>query len=257
MGAGARAAGKPFPGPAASPAGSAPGTAEARRRLRGLARAAARMNAEAVHEQVTDAIKSYGLVPSWEEVLSPALRAAGRKWKSSEDQYVEIEHFLSWQISTALRHAYADFTLQRRPADTRPALLACLPGEQHTLPLEALAAALAERGQRVLMLGSSVPTEAIEATVLRINPACVALWSQTRTTADVPLARHIAAARWGINGARIRSRVLVCGPGWGLRTEPELVRPHGLGDAVRTIGSASRLDADAVPSPEQSHQHSN
>jgi MerR family transcriptional regulator, light-induced transcriptional regulator len=221
-----------------------PSVEDSRRRGRGLARAAVRMDAEAVQEQITATVESYGLLAAWEEVLIPTLRYVGRRWESSEDRYVEVEHLLSWHISVALRHAYARAAARNRAADARPVLLACLPGEQHTLPLEALTAVLAERGRRVLMLGGSVPVEALEATVRRVAPAAVALWSQSRSTADLPLARHLAAIRWGIHGARTRSHVLLCGPGWGLRSDPDLLRPFGLTDAVRIMTSLGRTGED-------------
>ncbi|WP_338056547.1 cobalamin B12-binding domain-containing protein [Streptomyces torulosus] len=210
-----------------------------------MARAAVRMDSEAVREQITATVESYGLMAAWEEVLIPTLRYVGRRWESSEDRYVEVEHLLSWHISVALHHAYARAAARNRAADTRPVLLACLPGEQHTLPLEALTAVLAERGMRVLMLGASVPVEALEATVRRVAPAAVALWSQSRSTADLPLARHLAAIRWGIHGARTRSHVVLCGPGWGLRSDPDLLRPFGLTDAVRIMTSVGRPGEDA------------
>ncbi|MEU6803316.1 MerR family transcriptional regulator [Streptomyces neyagawaensis] len=227
-----------------------PSVEDSRRRGRGLARAAVRMDAEAVQEQITATVESYGLLAAWEEVLIPTLRYVGRRWESSEDRYVEVEHLLSWHISVALRHAYARAAAHNRAADTRPVLLACLPGEQHTLPLEALTAVLAERGRRVLMLGGSVPVEALEATVRRVAPAAVALWSQSRSTADLPLARHLAAIRWGIHGARTRSHVLLCGPGWGLRSDPDLLRPFGLTDAVRIMTSVGRPGED-TPAADQ------
>ncbi|MFI9543732.1 MerR family transcriptional regulator [Streptomyces sp. NPDC052016] len=243
--------GEPSSGPDTAPEGS-PSLADSRRRCRALAQAAVRMDAEAVHERITAAIESYGLVTAWEEVLAPTMRSVGRAWESSDDRYVEVEHLLSWHVSAALCHAYARSVARNGPASSPPVLLACLPGEQHTLPLEALTAVLAEHGRRVLMLGGSVPVAALEATVRRIAPAAVALWSQSRSTADLPLARHLAAFRWGIHGARTRSQILLCGPGWGLRSDPGLLRPHGLGDAVRIMVSASR-PGDDVPSASEEH----
>jgi len=215
-----------------------------RRRCKGIARAALRMDADAVHEQITAAIESYGVLIAWEEVITPTLLSIGRKWESSDDKYVEVEHLLSWHVSVALRHAYARTVATNRPAEIRPILLACLPNEQHTLPLEALTAVLVERGRRVLMLGGSVPVESIEATVRRVAPVAVVLWSQSRSTADLPLCRHLAAVRWGINGARTRSRVLLCGPGWGRRSDAELLRPQSLSDTVHMLVSARRLTGD-------------
>ncbi|MGW1531254.1 MerR family transcriptional regulator [Streptomyces aureus] len=195
-----------------------PGTlsnTDLRRRCKGIARAALRMDTIAVHEQITEAIESYGVLTAWEEVITPTLLSIGRQWESSDDKYVEVEHLLSWHVSVALHNAYARTIATDKPPEIRAILLACLPNEEHTLPLEALTAILAARGRRVIMLGGSVPVESIEATVRQIAPAAVALWSQSRNTADLPLCRHLAALRWGIHGARTRSRVLLCGPGWG------------------------------------------
>ncbi|MFE9680426.1 MerR family transcriptional regulator [Streptomyces sp. NPDC006285] len=216
----------------------------ARQECRGLARAAVRLDAAAVQEQLTAVVRAHGLVAAWEEVMAPTLRAAGRKWESSGDRYVEVEHLLSWHMSTVLRHVYVASAASPPRQDASPVLLACLPDEQHTLPMEALNAALAEAGVPTLMLGGAVPVEAVDGAVRRVGPAAVALWTQSRSTANLPLARHLAATRWGIRGARRQSPVLLCGPGWG-RTPPEgLLRPSGLRDAVRMLVS---LDASIRP----------
>jgi DNA-binding transcriptional MerR regulator len=211
---------------------------EVRQECKGLARAAVRLDAAAVRDQLTTAIRTHGLVVAWEEILAPTLRAVGRKWQSAGDRYVEVEHLLSWHISTALRHAYVSAAPARQASDTRAVptvLLACLPGEQHTLPLDALSAVLAERGMPTLMLGSAVPAEALIAASQRVGPGAVVLWSQSRSTASLPLARHVAATQWGIRGARTHSRVLLSGPGWGRSQDPRLLRPHGLRDALRML----------------------
>ncbi|MET7451864.1 MerR family transcriptional regulator [Streptomyces sp. NPDC005574] len=204
---------------------------------RGLARAAVRLDAQAVQQQLTAVVHAYGLIAAWEEVMVPTLRAVGRKWEFSDDRYVEVEHLLSWHISATLRQVYVTSAARERHPDSSPVLLACLPGEQHTLPIEALSAALAQLGLPVLMLGGAVPAEAVLAAVQRVGPAGVVLWSQSRSTASVPLARHIAATRWGVRGARTQSLVLLCGPGWGRRSESGLLRPSGLRDAVRMLTS--------------------
>ncbi|WP_086787090.1 MerR family transcriptional regulator [Streptomyces caniscabiei] len=214
-----------------SPASALP-LGDVRQECRGLARAAVRLDAAAVQEQLRAVVRAHGLVVAWEEVMAPTLRAVGRKWESSGDRYVEVEHLLSWHISTTLRHVYLSAP---PPGEAAPVLLACLPDEHHTLPLEALAAALAERHVPVLMLGGAVPAEALEGAVRRVAPAAVALWAQSRPTAALSLARRVAATRWGIRGARRHSPVLLCGPGWGRRTPEELLRPSGLHDAVTTL----------------------
>lgn len=205
---------------------------DVRQECRGVARAAVRLDAAAVQEQLRAVVRAHGLVVAWEGVMAPTLRAVGRKWESSGDRYVEVEHLLSWHISTTLRHVYLSAP---PPGEAAPVLLACLPDEHHTLPLEALAAALAERHVPVLMLGGAVPAEALEGAVRRVAPAAVALWAQSRPTAALSLAQRVAATRWGIRGARRHSPVLLCGPGWGRRTPEELLRPSGLHDAVTTL----------------------
>ncbi|MGY4997275.1 MerR family transcriptional regulator [Streptomyces sp. 900105245] len=204
---------------------------------RGLARAAVRLDAVAVQEQLTRAVTTYGLITAWEEILAPALHAVGRKWESAGDQYVEVEHLLSWHVSATLRHCYVRSSqAPGRSGDALPVVLACMPGELHTLPLEALSAVLAERGLPVLMLGGAVPAEALVATVRRIGSTAVVLWSQSRSTASLALARHLAATRWGVRGARTHTAVHVCGPGWGAaKHETQLRRPRSLRDAVTAL----------------------
>ncbi|MFF8941677.1 MerR family transcriptional regulator [Streptomyces sp. NPDC014864] len=219
----------------ASRSGSGLPLGDVRQECRGLARAAVRLDGAAVQEQVAAAVRAYGLVTAWDEVLAPTLRAVGRKWQSSGDGYVEVEHLLSWHVSAAVREVYVGSVLHGRRTDSSPVVLAGLPGEHHTLPIETLCAALAERGVPVLMLGGAVPAEALVAAVRRVGPAAVALWSQSRSTASPALAGHIAGLRWGVRGARRQSRVLLLGPGWGRRTEPGLLRPHSLLDTVRAL----------------------
>ncbi|MFF0426594.1 MerR family transcriptional regulator [Streptomyces sp. NPDC004520] len=210
---------------------------DVRQEARGLARAAVRLDGPAVEGLLQEALAEHGLVTAWQEIMVPTLHAVGRKWESSEDRYVEVEHLLSWHISTALRRAAVTGPATASPA--APVVLACVPGEQHSLPLEALAAGLAERGLPTMMFGAAVPAEALDAAVRRSGPAAVALWSQTRSTAHHALARHVAGTAFGVRGARRTPVVLLAGPGWlGRPPAPGMVRPTGLPEA---IGVISRL----------------
>ncbi|MFE2147249.1 MerR family transcriptional regulator [Streptomyces sp. NPDC059456] len=203
---------------------------------RGLARAAVRLDGPAMEALLQQAMETHGLVTAWEEVMAPTLHAAGRKWESSDDRYVEVEHLLSWHVSTALRRAAV--TAPSVPARTAPVVLACLPGEQHTLPLEALAAGLAERGLPIRMFGAAVPAEALRAAVRRSGPAAVVLWSQSSSTADSALARHVASTVFGLKGARTGPLVLLAGPGWPVRAATAgMMRPRGLRAALDAISA--------------------
>ena len=89
------------PPPAATASRSATGLplGDVRQECRGLARAAVRLDAFAVRRQLAAAVDQHGLATAWEEVMVPTLRAVGRKWESSGDRYVEVEHLLSWHVS--------------------------------------------------------------------------------------------------------------------------------------------------------------
>ncbi|WP_030781562.1 MerR family transcriptional regulator [Streptomyces sp. NRRL S-920] len=205
------------------------------RQRRGLSRAAVRLDAPAVQELLAESVERHGLIAAWQEVMVPTLHAVGRKWEEAGDRYVEVEHLLSWHVSRTL-HRCATAPPTRSPS--APLVLACVPGEQHSLPLEALSAALGELAIPQRMFGAAVPVEAVSAAVRRTGPAVVVLWSQARSTASVPLARHIADARWGVRGARGRPVVMLGGPGWAGPAVRGTLRPATLRDALTQIGRA-------------------
>ncbi|MFE2829515.1 MerR family transcriptional regulator [Streptomyces mirabilis] len=211
---------------------------DVRQECRGLARAAVRLDAPTVGDQLASLVARYGVVLAWDEVMVPTLHAVGRKWESSGDRYVEVEHLLSWHISRALHRATASVGPVGTPAAAAgPVVLACVPGEQHSLALEALHAGLVELGLPTRMFGAAVPTEALTAAVRRLGPKAVLLWAQTRSTADLPLARHVADTRWGVKGARGHPAVLLGGPGWAGRPVRGMLRPPGLRDALGTLSA--------------------
>ncbi|WP_432158665.1 MerR family transcriptional regulator [Streptomyces sp. bgisy153] len=209
---------------------------DVRQECRGLSRAAVRLDAPELERRLREAVLRHGLTVAWEEVMVPTLRAVGRRWESSGDRYVEVEHLLSWHVSTALRSAPLLLPRPEPLTGAPPVVLACTPGEQHSLPVEALTAALAERGVPTRTLGAAVPAEALLACVQRTGPAAVVLWAQARSTASAPLARHVAGLEWGVAGARGRPLVLPVGPGWDRRTYGDFPRCAGLRDTVETIG---------------------
>ncbi|WP_404193803.1 MerR family transcriptional regulator [Streptomyces tauricus] len=219
---------------------------DVRQECRGLARAAVRLDAPAVDGQLTSAVRRYGLAVAWEEVMVPTLHAVGRKWASSGDRYVEVEHMLSWHISTVLRRVTPVSRTALPDGAPGPVVLACVPGEQHTLPLEALNAALTEHGMPTRMFGAAVPAEALTAAVRRLGPAAVVLWAQARSTASLPLARHVAATQWGVRGARRHPTVVLGGPGWAGRSAQGMLRPPSLNEALSVL--TARWES-AAPGP--------
>ncbi|MDQ0401698.1 MerR family transcriptional regulator [Streptomyces sp. NPDC000349] len=222
------------PPPARSRAGTGMRLGDVRQECKGIARSALRLDAAALDKLLEDAIEEHGLVAAWTEVIMPTLQAVGRKWESAGERYVEVEHFLSWHVSGALRR-HAPPVVADRPGATT--VLACVPAENHTLPLEVLAAALAERGLPVRMFGGALPVESLVAAVRRTGPAAVGLWAQSRTTASRPLAQQVSEIEWGVRGARRKPVVLTLGPGWAGQTSPGLPHPPGLSEAVAVVES--------------------
>ncbi|MEV7307906.1 MerR family transcriptional regulator [Streptomyces microflavus] len=209
----------------------------ARRECRGLAGAAVRLDAQAMDELLDAAIDKYGLLAAWESVIMPTLHAVGRKWEGGGERYIEVEHLLSWHVSSALRRAAA----RRAPtAGSGVSLLACTPGESHTLALEALAAGLARQGLPVRMFGAALPVEAMEEAVRRTGPAAVVLWAQSRSTASRALVARVESIEWGVRGARRRPVVLVAGPGWAGQLPSRALHPSGLAEALDVLAAISR-----------------
>lgn len=189
--------------------------------MRGLKRAALSLDAGDVSRILRRGLTA-GVVPAWMELISPALREIGSHEEMTGHQ-VAAEHLLSNVASAALAGV-------RRPSAPARILLACADEEQHSLPLEALAAALAERDTASRMLGARVPTWALHDAIVRTGPAVVLLWSHTTRTAGHEQLRAVLA---------IRPRpVLVgaCGPGWSGRLPVGVLRPASLPEAVELLG---------------------
>ncbi|MEU5903697.1 MerR family transcriptional regulator [Micromonospora sp. NPDC047527] len=189
---------------------------------RGLARAAMRLDAAAISETVAHTLAATGVVATWETLLRPVLAGVGER-HAATGALIEVEHLISRCVSEAFAAA------SRAHAPTGPAriLLSCANEEQHSLPLEALAAALAEVGVGYRMLGARVPLAALVEAVTRTGPAAVVLWSHTRATADpAQLGALLTAPRRPL-------LILAAGPGWQADTLPAgVVRPFDLAEAL-------------------------
>ncbi|MFC9936501.1 MerR family transcriptional regulator [Nocardiopsis alba] len=173
--------------------------------LQGIARAAMRMDCELVERLLWSALEEHGTVATWENLAMPLLYGMGRKWEDTR-RYVEVEHLLSWSVSSVLRRVTGPAS-----STTRPVVLACLPHEMHGLPLEALAAALRERGRPQRVLGPCTPAEATVRTIARTAPSAVVLWCHAKGDQGVAPLRAVARAT---GAGRLRTALYTAGPGW-------------------------------------------
>jgi DNA-binding transcriptional MerR regulator len=196
---------------------------------RGLARAALALDAPAISRVLDRSLREAGVVATWEKLAVPVLVAIGER-HAATGSCIDVEHLLSAQLLTALA------TLAGRlsePVNTRPVLLACADDEQHSLPLYALAAALAERRVGTRMLGARTPPAALAEAVARIGPAAAFIWSQTPATADAAQLARLPRQRPPL-------RLLVAGPGW-LAPPPSARQVATLPEAVQQACEAVGL----------------
>lgn len=194
---------------------------------RGLHRAALRLDAPAVRHRVAMAVHDFGVVMAWDGVIRPVLTALGDRHVITGG-LIEVEHLLSGCVS-------AVFGAVPRPGPNVPAriLLACADEEQHSLPLEALGAALAAGGIPTRMLGARVPPTALATAVRRTGPAAVLVWSQLPTTGDPVQFETVLA------GPRRPIVVAAAGPGWATSSlPPGVARPATLTDALVILTAA-------------------
>jgi DNA-binding transcriptional MerR regulator len=188
--------------------GSSPRSASARPpgTAIGLRRAALALDPAAV-DRILNVALAGGVVPAWTAVIAPALRGLGRQYLTAA-RYITAEHLLSGAVSAALARV-------PRPQVRPRIVLACASAEQHSLPLEALAAALAERGVTSRMLGARMPADALREALVRTGPAAVLIWAHSSATADYD---QLAA----ISGTRPRPAIVAaCGPGWTSGSLPD------------------------------------
>ena len=144
-------------------------------------------------------LSHYGVLETWDSLIRPAFaEIAGQQ--ASGERCIDVEHLLSWTVMSCLQR------IPMAPTDTtETAILACAEHDSHTLALEAVRAALPERGHAAVMLGAAVPCAAIiDAITRRAKPMTVLLWAQTERTADVAAVRAVR---------KKRIRMLVAGPG--------------------------------------------
>lgn len=174
--------------------------------------------------QLESHLRHYGVVDTWDQLIRPVFSAIEARQAGGEG-CIDVEHALSWAVSRSLQR------LPIQPVrQSDSTILACTEDETHTLPLEALRAALGERGHGALMLGADVPAAALVDAIGRTaGPTTVVLWAQDAGTADGAMAKAVVAER---------AQLLVGGPGWKSAKVPgKAVRLDSLQTALQLISA--------------------
>ncbi|MFF0377630.1 MerR family transcriptional regulator [Actinoplanes missouriensis] len=195
---------------------------------RGLARAAMRLDGPSMRYIIEAAVTGRGVILAWIHVIMPVLIGIGERYEATA-RFIEVEHLLSRTVTEVLA------AVPRPPRDREPrTLLAAADEEQHTLPLEALAAALAEQGVPTRLLGARVPSQALLDAVNRTGPVVVVLWSQLPGSGSVDQLERILAV------PHPPLILAAAGPGWPVEGLPPTVTTLGdLANAVRLIVRAT------------------
>ncbi|MFD7656217.1 MerR family transcriptional regulator [Actinosynnema sp. NPDC059797] len=191
---------------------------------RGFARAAARLDAPLMTALAVELVERRGVVDAWESVLVPFLVALGERI-TARGTGVEVEYLATACLLDALR-----VTEPVAPDGRLPVLLACAPEEQHSLPLDVLAAALAERGCASRNLGARVPAGALLDAAALLSPGSVVVWAHAPVHAEAaPVAELLSRGH----------AVLVGGPGWA-EVPTGARRLWTLGEAVEAVLELNR-----------------
>jgi DNA-binding transcriptional MerR regulator len=201
---------------------------------RGLGRAALALDDESAQVIIAEAIDAHGVAATWDSMIRPVLAAVSTRWMHAGD-CVEVEHLVDECVLAAMIRATP---LVADPRNARPVLLACAPGEQHSLPLYVLRAALARRGIDTRMFGAALPAAALAAAVRRTAPSAVVVWAHLSAHGDAAVLDQVPRTRQHV-------RVFACGPGWFDTDIPGRAEPQDdLGAAVgrieTVVGDSSR-----------------
>ncbi len=135
---------------------------------------------EAGAEQVLNqafAIHSVETVAS--DLIQRGLREIGEMWQRGEAS-VQQEHFIS---ALAMRRFDSLISATPPPIHDEVIVLACPPGELHTLPLLYLNLMLRRRSWNAVFLGGDVPEEHLEETSRSVNAALVVMSAQRLASA--------------------------------------------------------------------------
>ena len=210
----------------------APTAVRDREVARRMTRAAMTLDQPVVAELLAEALRRHGVAPTWTHLVVPVLTGLGERHALGAGR-IDVEHLFTECVRTALCQV---ITNRRAWDGYPPVLLACPDQEQHSLPLYALAATLAELGCPSRILGASVPAPALASAAKVMTPRAVFLWAQTPTTAR-PADLDTLPQR------RPPTLVVVGGPGWRGQTLPPSVTPV---DSLIAAAEATTHDMTAA-----------
>ncbi|QGK72437.1 MerR family transcriptional regulator [Allosaccharopolyspora coralli] len=198
-------------------------------RARGLGSAVLGLDSWSAQHLMIESIEAEGVATTWLEVVQPVLRAVVER-RQRTGSGAEVVQLLVDSVSTALRAVLASAPA---PSNSRPVLLASVPGEVQELELIALAAALATQGVGHRLFGPALQPEGLDAAVRRCVPVAVVVWSEQASYASPQLVA-------GVHSTRRRVRAFAAGGGWAAESLPAQVELLGpLDRAVERLSTVA------------------
>jgi DNA-binding transcriptional MerR regulator len=185
--------------------------------VRTLWEAAQALDGQRCAHLVADTVRAVGVLPSWDNLIAPALQRAGEQWEQRQTG-IDVEHVLSDAVTAGL---FLDAPVKREGV-----LLAATATEDHVLPMYALRAALAEQGIGVELLTARTPATALAEAARRLRPAVIVLWAQLPENADIRGFDQLP-------GIRPKPVLALAGPGWPDSTDH--IRLTDLREAVNFV----------------------
>jgi DNA-binding transcriptional MerR regulator len=192
-----------------------------------LADALTRFDDAGAQDELDRLFGAYSVDRALQAVVLPYLHELGDRWACNEIG-VGHEHFAANLIHGRLLSLARKWDAGHGPR----ALLACPPGELHTIGLLSFGLALRMHGWRITFLGADTPIPVIAEIAGHIDPACVVLASldpDTYRRADAAVA-HLAA----------RTRVAIGGTGATPRLAAQLGAEHLPADPVSEAAAVAR-----------------
>jgi DNA-binding transcriptional MerR regulator/methylmalonyl-CoA mutase cobalamin-binding subunit len=186
-------------------------------------------------DALLDAAFAFGRLTAIRDVVLPALAEIGRRWEAMEIG-VGHEHFASHLVERRLLAMAKGWEAGRGPL----ALLACPPGERHTLGLVCFGLVLADRGWRIAYLGADTPVDQILDMSASLSPAAIVLCALD--------SRHLTHNADAIAGLGARFHTMLAGAGASAALAKQLEAELAEGDPVVAAQAlAARPPAAAEP----------
>ena len=195
--------------------------------VQAICRAAETLDREFIILALRQEVMKNGVIQCWQSIIVPVLTIVGSNWEATGEG-IEIEHMLTELIKSVMRESIPE---EFNSINARPVLLACVGEEMHSLPLHALAAALAERDISTNFLGARTPLSALCGIVNRSAPPALFLWAQLPENGDPKYFEELP-------DVRPAPKIVLGGPGWNPQQCSEVAFVQDLQRACEEITQA-------------------